>query len=103
MSTNLFELKKKKETELSQQFSFWLNQERGSQVRGIEFFLNQRSKNIDRLIVETSKEYKLDQIPELGIFTVGGYGRAGGDEEDGEDFESEHDRECDGVRAGMYH
>ena len=76
MSTNLSAIKKKQEAELSQQFSFWLNQERGRQVRGIEFFLNQRSKNIDRLIVETSKEHKLDQIPELGIFTVGGYGRA---------------------------
>ena len=76
MSTNLSAIKKKQEAELSQQFSFWLNQERGSQVRGIGFFLNQRSKNIDRLIVETSKEYKLDQIPELGIFTVGGYRRA---------------------------
>ena len=76
MSTKLSALKEKKETELSQQFSSWLNEERGRQVKGIEFFLNKRSENIDRLIVETSKEHKLDQIPDLGIFTVGGYGRA---------------------------
>ena len=76
MSSKLSALKKKKETELSQQFSSWLNEERGRQVKGIEFFLNKRSENIDRLIVETSKENKLDQIPNLGIFTVGGYGRA---------------------------
>ena len=40
MSTKLSVLKKKKETELSQQFSSWLNGERGRQVKGIEFFLN---------------------------------------------------------------
>ena len=76
MSTKLSALKKKREIELSQQFSSWLNEERGRQVKGIEFFLNKRSENIDSLIVETSKENKLDQIPNLGIFTVGGYGRA---------------------------
>ena len=76
MSTKLSALKKKKETELSRQFSSWLNEERGRQVKGIEFFLNKRSENIDHLIVETSKEHKLNQIPNLGIFTVGGYGRA---------------------------
>ena len=76
MSTKLFALKEKKETELAQQFSSWLNEERGRKVKGIKFFLNKRSENIDRLIVETSKEYKLHQIPDLGIFTVGGYGRA---------------------------
>ncbi len=76
MSTKLSALKKKKETELSQQFSSWLNEERGRQVKGIEFFLNKRSENIDQLIVETSREHKLNQIPNLGIFTVGGYGRA---------------------------
>ena len=53
MSTKLSALKKKKETELSQQFSSWLNEERGRQVKGIEFFLNKRSENIDQLIVET--------------------------------------------------
>ena len=62
MSTKLSVLKKKKETELSQQFSSWLNKERGRQVKGIEFFLNKRSENIDHLIVETSREHKLNQI-----------------------------------------
>ncbi len=76
MSNQLSALKNKNEDNLSVQFNSWLNKERGRQVKGIEYFLNKRSENTDHLIVETAKEHKLNQISNLGVFTVGGYGRA---------------------------
>ena len=76
MSNQLSTLKNKNEENLSVQFYSWLNKERGRQVKGIEYFLNKRSENTDHLIVETAKEHKLNQISNLGVFTVGGYGRA---------------------------
>ncbi len=75
MSNQLSTLKNKNEDNLSVQFNSWLNKERGRQVKGIEYFLNKRSENTDHLIVETAKEHKLNQISNLGVFTVGGYGR----------------------------
>ncbi len=75
MSNQLSVLKNKNEDSLSVQFNSWLNKERGRQVKGIEYFLKKRSENTDYLIVETAKEHKLNQIPDLGVFTVGGYGR----------------------------
>ena len=76
MPNQLSELKNKNEDNLSLQFHTWLNKERGRQVKGIEYFLNKRSENTDHLIVETAKEHDLNQISNLGVFTVGGYGRA---------------------------
>ena len=76
MPNQLSELKNKNEDNLSLHFHTWLNKERGRRVKGIEYFLNKRSENTDHLIVETAKEYKLNQISNLGVFTVGGYGRA---------------------------
>jgi len=76
MPNQLSELKNKNEDNLSVQFNSWLNKERGRQVKGIKYFLNKRSENTDHLIVETAKEHKLNQISNLGVFTVGGYGRA---------------------------
>ena len=76
MPNQLSELKNKNEDNLSLQFNTWLNRERGRQVKGIEYFLNKRSENTDHLIVETAKEHDLNQISNLGVFTVGGYGRA---------------------------
>ena len=76
MSNQLSKLKNKNEDNLSVRFNSWLSKERGRQVKGIEYFLNKRSKNTDHLIVETAKEHKLNQISNLGVFTVGGYGRA---------------------------
>ena len=76
MPNQLSELKNKNEDNLSLQFHTWLNKERGRQVKGIEYFLNKRSENTDFLILETAKEHKLNQISDLGVFTVGGYGRA---------------------------
>jgi len=76
MSSQLSALKNKNEDNLSVQFNSWLIKERGRQVKGIEYFINKRSQNTDYLIVETAKDHKLNQISDLGVFTVGGYGRA---------------------------
>ena len=76
MPNQLSELKNKNEDNLSLHFHTWLNKERGRRVKGIEYFLNKRSENTDYLILETAKEHKLNQISDLGVFTVGGYGRA---------------------------
>ena len=50
MSNKLFRLKTKKDKELSNQFNSWLNNERGRQLKGIEYFLKKRSDNTDILI-----------------------------------------------------
>ena len=76
MSNQLSTLKNQNEENLSVHFNSWLNKDRGRQVKGIEYFLNKRSENTDHLIVETAKEHKLNQISNLGLFAVGGYGRA---------------------------
>ena len=60
---------------LSQQFDQWLFRDRGRQIRGIEYFLNQRSENTDKLIREAFKQTDLASINDFGIFSVGGYGR----------------------------
>tara|TARA_B100000959_G_scaffold40103_5_gene39454 strand:- start:5383 stop:7989 length:2607 start_codon:yes stop_codon:yes gene_type:complete len=76
MSNKLSKLKIKNEDELSSQFSSWLHKDRGRHVKGIEYFLNKRSENTDLLILEVAREHKLNQISNLGLFTVGGYGRS---------------------------
>jgi len=76
MSNKLSKLKSKNEDELSSQFSSWLHKDRGRHVKGIEYFLNKRSENTDLLILEVAREHKLNQISNLGLFTVGGYGRS---------------------------
>ena len=60
---------------LSQQFDQWLVRDRGRQIKGIEYFLNQRSENTDKLIREAFKQTDLGSINDFGIFSVGGYGR----------------------------
>lgn len=60
---------------LSKQFDNWLYRDRGRQIRGIEFFLNKRSENIDNLIREIAVQTRLNSINDFGIFSVGGYGR----------------------------
>ena len=60
---------------LSQQFDQWLVRDRGRQIKGIEYFLNQRSENTDKLIREAFKKTDLASINDFGIFSVGGYGR----------------------------
>ena len=60
---------------LSKQFDNWLYRDRGRQIRGIEFFLNKRSENIDNLIREIAIQTRLNSINDFGIFSVGGYGR----------------------------
>ena len=74
----LEELQKQKNNDissLSKQFESWLYRDRGRQVRGIEYFLNKRSENIDNLITAASEKSGLTSINKLGIFAVGGYGR----------------------------
>ena len=74
----LEELQKQKNNDissLSKQFESWLYRDRGRQVRGIEYFLNKRSENIDNLIMAASEKSGLTSINKLGIFAVGGYGR----------------------------
>ena len=74
----LEQLLKQKEVDnkvLSKQFEKWLYTDRGRQIRGIEYFLNKRSENIDGLIKATAQETKLNSIDNFGIFSVGGYGR----------------------------
>ena len=61
--------------DLSKQFENWLYKDRGRQIRGIEYFLNKRSENIDNLIQSIAYEAKLNLINDFGIFSVGGYGR----------------------------
>ena len=60
---------------LSQQFDRWLYRDRGRQIRGIEYFLNKRSENIDNLIRQAFNLAGLGSINDFGIFSVGGYGR----------------------------
>ena len=60
---------------LSQQFERWLYRDRGRQIRGIEYFLNKRSENIDNLIRQAFNLAGLGSINDFGIFSVGGYGR----------------------------
>jgi len=48
-------LLKQKETDnkiLSKEFDNWLFRDRGRQVKGIKYFLNKRSENIDRLVID---------------------------------------------------
>ena len=71
-------LLKQKETDnknLSKEFDDWLFRDRGRQVKGIKYFLNKRSGNIDRLVIDAAGESNLNTINNFGIFTVGGYGR----------------------------
>ena len=60
---------------LSQQFDRWLYKDRGRKIRGIEYFLNKRSENIDNLIRQAFNLAGLGSINDFGIFSVGGYGR----------------------------
>ena len=61
--------------DLSKQFENWLYKDRGRQIRGIEYFLNKRSENIDNLIQSVAYEAQLNLINDFGVFSVGGYGR----------------------------
>ena len=74
----LEELLNQKKTDsdiLSKQFDQWLYKDRGRKIRGIEYFLNQRSENIDKLIQKAHDMSDLCSIKDFGIFSVGGYGR----------------------------
>ena len=75
MLEELIDLKEADSNILSQQFDQWLFSDRGRQIRGIEYFLNQRSENTDKLIREAFKQTDLASINDFGIFSVGGYGR----------------------------
>ena len=61
--------------DLSKQFENWLYKDRGRQIRGIEYFLNKRSENIDNLIQSVAYEAQLNLINDFCVFSVGGYGR----------------------------
>ena len=75
MLEELIDLKEADSNILSRQFDQWLFRDRGRQIRGIEYFLNQRSENTDKLIREAFKQTDLTSINDFGIFSVGGYGR----------------------------
>ena len=75
MLEELIDLKEADSNILSRQFDQWLFRDRGRQIRGIEYFLNQRSENTDKLIREAFKKTDLASINDFGIFSVGGYGR----------------------------
>ena len=75
MLEELIDLKEADSNILSQQFDQWLFRDRGRQIRGIEYFLNQRSENTGKLIREAFKKTDLASINDFGIFSVGGYGR----------------------------
>ena len=75
MLEELIDLKEADSNILSQQFDQWLFRDRGRQIRGIEYFLNQRSENTDKLIREAFMQTDLASINDFGIFSVGGYGR----------------------------
>ena len=55
-------------------FINWLKK-RKSGVSGIEFFLKERSQNIDNLILSTWKASNLFEKKDISLFAVGGYGR----------------------------
>ena len=75
MLAKLIEQKNTHVDQLSKQFDRWLFEDRGRQVRGIEYFLNKRSEITDQLIISASSEVGINKINDFGIFAVGGYGR----------------------------
>lgn len=75
MLEELINQKKTDSDILSKQFDQWLYKDRGRKIRGIEYFLNQRSENIDKLIRKAHAMSDLCSIKDFGIFSVGGYGR----------------------------
>lgn len=75
MLAKLIEQKNTHVDHLSKQFDRWLFEDRGRQVRGIEYFLNKRSEITDQLIISASSEVGINKINDFGIFAVGGYGR----------------------------
>ena len=75
MLEELIDQKESDSKSLSRQFDQWLYKDRGRQIRGIEFFLKQRSENIDKLIRKAFIQTGLSSIDDFGIFSVGGYGR----------------------------
>ena len=75
MLEELIDQKESDSKSLSRQFDQWLYKDRGRQIRGIEFFLKQRSENIDKLIRKAFIQTDLSSIDDFGIFSVGGYGR----------------------------
>ena len=75
MLEELIDQKESDSKSLSRQFDQWLYKDRGRQIRGIEFFLKQRSENIDKLIRKAFIQTDLNSIDDFGIFSVGGYGR----------------------------
>ena len=55
MLAKLIEQKNTDVNQLSKQFDRWLFEDRGRQVRGIEYFLNKRSEITDQLIISASR------------------------------------------------
>lgn len=55
-------------------FINWLKKRKFG-VSGIEFFLKERSQNIDNLILSTWKASNLFEKKDISLFAVGGYGR----------------------------
>ena len=72
MLAKLIEEKNTDVNQLSKQFDRWLFEDRGRQVRGIEYFLNKRSEITDQLIISASGEVGINKINDFGIFDVGG-------------------------------
>ena len=60
MLEELINQKKTDSEILSKQFDQWLYKDRGRKIRGIEYFLNQRSENIDKLIRFLYRDGKLE-------------------------------------------
>ena len=72
MLEELIEQKKTDSDVLSKQFDQWLYKDRGRKIRGIEYFLNKRSENIDTLIRKAIDMSDLCSIKDFGISPVGG-------------------------------
>ena len=66
---------KENELAISSQFNNWLERDRGRQVRGIGRFLKMRSNLTDSILTSVWKIEGLADEPDLGLFSVGGYGR----------------------------
>ena len=67
----LEQLAKQKEIDnkdLSKQFENWLYRDRGRRIKGIKYFLNKRSDNVDGLIKNTAYKSDLNLIKNFGIF-----------------------------------
>ena len=68
-------LKKENDIKLHNQFESWLTQERGRQVKGIGHFLEMKSNLSDLILQKIWLDLDLAKVNDLGLFSVGGYGR----------------------------